>query len=264
MTVRTALITGAANGIGAATARRFASDGYNVALVDLLQSGQAVADEIGREKALFVAADVADVADVERAVAATLARFGGLDVLVNNAGVSLPKSLADTTPADWDRLHAVNLRALYVALKAAQAALAASGHGAVINIASFHAHATIANFAAYAASKAGVLGFTRSAAIEFAPYGIRVNAVAPGVIHTAMTQQWLEFGAGPEGCAGQHEREAAARAHRPARRGRRGDRIPGRRRGVVHRRHHALRRRRGDGASLARVIRGIASRPAST
>ena len=216
MTVRTALITGAANGIGAATARRFASDGYNVALVDLLQSGQAVADEIGREKALFVAADVADVADVERAVAATLARFGGLDVLVNNAGVSLPKSLADTTPADWDRLHAVNLRALYVALKAAQAALAASGHGAVINIASFHAHATIANFAAYAASKAGVLGFTRSAAIELAPYGIRVNAVAPGVIHTAMTQQWLDSVPDPKAAlASMNEKQPLGRIGRP-------------------------------------------------
>lgn len=216
MTVRTALITGAANGIGAATARRFASDGYNVALVDLLQSGQAVADEIGREKALFVAADVADVADVERAVAATLARFGGLDVLVNNAGVSLPKSLADTTPADWDRLHAVNLRALYVALKAAQAALAASGHGAVINIASFHAHATIANFAAYAASKAGVLGFTRSAAIELAPYGIRVNAVAPGVIHTAMTQQWLNSVPDPKAAlASMNEKQPLGRIGRP-------------------------------------------------
>lgn len=216
MTSRTALITGAANGIGAATARRFARDGYNVALVDLLQSGQAVADDIGREKALFVAADVADVDGVERAVAATLARFGGLDVLVNNAGVSLPKSLADTTPADWDRLHAINLRALYVALKAAQAALTASGHGAVINIASFHAHATIANFAAYAASKAGVLGFTRSAAIELAPYGIRVNAVAPGVIHTAMTQQWLDSVPDPKAAlASMNEKQPLGRIGRP-------------------------------------------------
>jgi NAD(P)-dependent dehydrogenase (short-subunit alcohol dehydrogenase family) len=216
MASRTALITGAANGIGAATARRFAKDGYNVALIDLLESGQAVADEIGRDKAVFIRADVADVGAIGRAVAETVTGFGGLDVLVNNAGVSLPKSLADTTTEDWDHLHSINLRALYAALKAAQPALAASGRGAVINIASFHAHATIANFAAYAASKAGVLGFTRSAAIELAPHGIRVNAVAPGVIHTAMTQLWLDSVPDPKAAlASMTEKQPLGRIGRP-------------------------------------------------
>jgi NAD(P)-dependent dehydrogenase (short-subunit alcohol dehydrogenase family) len=192
MTARIALITGAANGIGAATARRFVKDGYKVALIDLLESGQALADEFGADKALFIQGDVSQPDDVESGVAKAIKHFGGLEVLVNNAGVSLPKSLADTTTADWDHLHAINLRALYLGMKAAQAALAASGHGAVVNLASFHASATIGNFAAYAASKAGVLGLTRSAALELAPQGVRVNAVAPGVIHTAMTQLWLD------------------------------------------------------------------------
>jgi 3-oxoacyl-[acyl-carrier protein] reductase len=192
MTARIAFITGAANGIGAATARRLAKDGYKVALLDRLASGQAVADELGSDRAFFMQGDVSRPEEIESGVAKAVAHFGGLDVLVNNAGVSLPKSLADTTTEDWDHLHAINLRALYVGMKAAQAALVASGHGAVVNLASFHAYATIGNFAAYAASKAGVLGLTRSAALELAPHGVRVNAVAPGVIHTAMTQQWLD------------------------------------------------------------------------
>jgi len=151
MTARIALITGAANGIGAATARRLAKDGYKVALFDRLASGQAVADELGSDTALFIQGDVSRPQDVESGVAKAIKHFGGLDVLVNNDGVSLPKSLADTTTDDWDHLHAINLRALYVGLKAAQAALVASGHGAVVNLASFHAAAMIGNFAAYAA-----------------------------------------------------------------------------------------------------------------
>lgn len=192
MSARTAIITGAANGIGAATARRLARDGSQVVIVDRLEAGQAVADEIGPDRALFVQADVAVEDEISAAVDVAVERFGRLDVLVNNAGVSLPKSIADTTVDDWDGLQAVNLKALHIALRSALPHLARGGAGAVVNIASFHAHATIGNFAAYAASKAGVLGFTRSAAIELAPQGIRVNAVAPGVIHTAMTQLWLD------------------------------------------------------------------------
>ena len=198
MTVKVALITGAANGIGAATAHRMVRDGYNVALVDVREeAGQRVADELGADQAQFFRADVAVVEELEAAVADVISRFGRLDVLVNNAGVSLPRTIAETTIADWDHLHAVNLRALHVAVRASEVALAASGLGAVVNIASFHAHATIGNFAAYAASKAGVLGFTRSTAIELAAKGVRVNAVAPGVIHTSMTQLWLDSVADP-------------------------------------------------------------------
>jgi NAD(P)-dependent dehydrogenase (short-subunit alcohol dehydrogenase family) len=216
MTARIALITGAANGIGAATARRLAKDGYKVALLDRLASGRAVADELGPDRALFIQGDVSRPEEIESGVARTVAHFGGLDVLVNNAGVSLPKSLADTTTADWDHLHAINLRALYVGLKVAQAALVASGHGAVVNLASFHAYATIGNFAAYAASKAGVVGLTRSAALELAPHGVRVNAVAPGVIHTAMTQQWLDSIPDPKAAlASMIEKQPLGRLGRP-------------------------------------------------
>ena len=216
MTSRTALITGAANGIGAATARRLVKDGYRVALLDVLAQGQELVSELGRETAWFRQADVADVKAVEAGVAEAIEHFGGLDVLVNNAGISLPKSLGETTTEDWDHLHAINLRALYVGLKAAEAALTKSGHGSVINIASFHAHATIGNFAAYAASKAGVLGFTRSAAIELAPKNIRVNAVAPGVIHTAMTQQWLDSVPDPRAAMqSMNEKQPLGRIGRP-------------------------------------------------
>ena len=216
MTARIALITGAADGIGAATARRLAKDGYKVALFDRLASGRAVADELGSDTAFFIQGDVSRPQDVESGVASAIKHFGGLDVLVNNAGVSLPKSLADTTTDDWDHLHAINLRARYVGLKAAQAALVANGHGAVVNLASFHAAATIGNFAAYAASKAGVLGLTRSAALELAPQGVRVNAVAPGVIHTAMTQLWLDSIPDPKAAlASMLEKQPLGRLGRP-------------------------------------------------
>ena len=198
MAGKVALITGAANGIGAATARRLVRDGYRVALLDVLEdAGQRLAEELGGDQAQFFPADVAAAEALEAAIRGSIGHFGQLDLVVNNAGQSLPMSIAETTTADWDHLHAVNLRALHVAVRAAEVALAASGLGAVVNIASFHAYATIGNFAAYAASKAGVLGFTRSAAIELAPKGIRVNAVAPGVIHTAMTQLWLDSVADP-------------------------------------------------------------------
>jgi NAD(P)-dependent dehydrogenase (short-subunit alcohol dehydrogenase family) len=186
---KTALVTGAAHGIGEATARKFADEGANVVVVDTHDRGQEVAD--GLANGLFVRGDVSSDDDVQAAVAAAVDRFGSLDVLVNNAAMTLPKSYLDTTPEEWDRVLAVNLRSTYLYLRAATPHLQASG-GSVVNIASFHAGATIENFSAYAAAKSGVVGLTRGAALDLAPKGVRVNAVCPGIVETAMWQAWLD------------------------------------------------------------------------
>lgn len=188
---RTAIVTGAANGIGAATARRFVRDGHNVVLVDIAQSGKAIADELGNQAA-FLLADLAEEASAALAVQLAVDRFGGLDTVVNNGGISLLRPLADMTLAEWDRVQSVNLRASWLFLKAAHRYLLKSTVASVINVSSFHAGATIGDFTAYATSKAGLSGFTLSAAVELAADGIRVNAVAPGVIHTSMLQNWLD------------------------------------------------------------------------
>jgi NAD(P)-dependent dehydrogenase (short-subunit alcohol dehydrogenase family) len=190
-TARTALITGAANGIGAATARRFARDGHNVVLVDVAASGAALADELGGAAA-FLRADIAEEATAASAVQLAADRFGSLDIVVNNGGISLLRPLADMSVTEWERVQSVNLRSAWLFLRAAQPWLLKSAFASVINVASFHAGATIGDFTAYATSKAGLTGFTRAAAVELAPHRIRVNTVAPGVIHTSMLQNWLD------------------------------------------------------------------------
>jgi NAD(P)-dependent dehydrogenase (short-subunit alcohol dehydrogenase family) len=187
---KTVLVTGAAHGIGESTARSFAAEGANVVLVDVHERGEQVAGEIGAN-ALFVRGDVSSEQDVTAAIDKTVERFGGLDVLVNNAAMTLPKGYLETTADEWDRVLAVNLRSTYLFLRAATPALKDS-KGAVVNISSFHAGATIENFSAYAAAKSGVVGITRSAALDLAPHGVRVNAVCPGIVETAMWQAWLD------------------------------------------------------------------------
>jgi NAD(P)-dependent dehydrogenase (short-subunit alcohol dehydrogenase family) len=189
---RSAIVTGAAHGIGEATARRFAADGFGVVLVDLDDHAETVAQEIrdAGGQAAFVRGDVSDEGDVASAVQIGLDRFGRLDSVVNNAAVTLPKGYLDTTVDEWDRVLAVNLRSAYLFLRLATPELERVG-GSVVNVASFHAGATIENFAAYAAAKTGVVGLTRSAALDLGPKGVRVNAVCPGIVETQMWQAWL-------------------------------------------------------------------------
>jgi NAD(P)-dependent dehydrogenase (short-subunit alcohol dehydrogenase family) len=188
---RTAIVTGGANGIGAATVKRFVRDGYRVVLVDMAQAGQAVVDE-AEGKAVFLLADLAEEGSAEAAVQVALEHFGGLDTVVNNGGISLLRNSADMTMQEWDRVHAVNLRAAWLFMRAARAHMRMRPNASIVNVSSFHGGATIDNFTAYASSKAGVDGLTRASAVELAADGIRVNAVAPGVIHTSMLQNWLD------------------------------------------------------------------------
>ncbi len=186
-----ALVTGAGRGIGRAIALAFAGQGYAVGVNDInAATAQAVAAEIvgqGNES-LALAGDVSDPPTVARLVNATADAFGGLTAMVNNAGIEPRASILDMDPAEWDAVQAVNLRGVFLGTQAAGRVMRPAGRGSIVNISSIAGKATpLPMRSAYAASKAGVVGFTKEAAREFAAYGVRVNAVCPGVIATEMT-----------------------------------------------------------------------------
>ncbi|WP_460798625.1 SDR family NAD(P)-dependent oxidoreductase [Microbacterium sp. GXF0217] len=192
---QTAIVTGAATGIGEGIALLLAEEGASVVVVDVNPNVHHVADAIVARggRALAVVADVAAERDVDRAVAAAVDTFGGLNVLVNNVGIQDGKGIDEVSAAEWDRTISVNLRSVYLFMHAAvphlkRAAPAAS----VVNISSVHAGSTLPQTSSYAASKAGVLGLTRSSALDLAPFGVRVNAVSPGTVGTGMFYQWLD------------------------------------------------------------------------
>ena len=187
---KVALVTGAARGIGHAVAKRFLSEGYRVALLDiegelLQQSVNALNDP---DNTLAIHADVSDSEAVAKAVAAVEARFGRLDALVNNAGIAIFKPLLETTQADWDRVLAVNLTGPFLCTQAAAPLMREHGGGAIVNITSISALRASTLRTAYGTSKAGLAHLTKQFAVELATLGIRVNAVAPGPVDTAMAK----------------------------------------------------------------------------
>jgi 3-oxoacyl-[acyl-carrier protein] reductase len=187
--VRTAIVTGAARGIGAATARRLAADGLAVAVVDLDESACAgTVGEITKAggRALAVGADVADSTQVSAAVERTVAELGPPTVLVNNAGVLRDNLLFKMTEEDWETVMAVHLRGAFLFSRAAQKHMVDAGWGRVVSLSSTSALGNRGQ-ANYAAAKAGVQGFTKTLAIELGKFGITANAVAPGFIVTDMT-----------------------------------------------------------------------------
>jgi NAD(P)-dependent dehydrogenase (short-subunit alcohol dehydrogenase family) len=182
------LVTGAARGIGAGIAEAVVAAGGAVALLDIDPAGAETAAALG--DAHFFQCDVRSLAEVERTVAEAEQTLGGLDGLANNAGINAYFDAVAMTEDDWDTVFAVDLKAAWMLAKAALPALIAH-RGAIVNISSIQARLTIRGFFPYAAAKAGLEGLTRSLALDYAPVGVRVNAVAPGYTDTRLVQEWL-------------------------------------------------------------------------
>jgi NAD(P)-dependent dehydrogenase (short-subunit alcohol dehydrogenase family) len=187
---KVALITGAASGIGRASAARFAREGAHVVVADLADGpGNAVADEIG---GLYVHADVTDPASVEAMFAAALDAYGTLDISFHNAGISPPDddSILETDLEAWRRVQEVNLTSVYLCCKAAIPIMLSHGGGSIINTASFVALMGAATSQiSYTASKGGVLSMSRELGVQFARQGVRVNALCPGPVNTPLLQE---------------------------------------------------------------------------
>jgi NAD(P)-dependent dehydrogenase (short-subunit alcohol dehydrogenase family) len=187
---KVALVTGAARGIGLATAKRFLADGWCVALLDierrLLDDAVAALDD--PDHTLAIHCDVSDAAAVAAAMAALNSRFGRLDALINNAGIAIFAPLLETEDQDWNRVLAVNLTGPFLCTKAAASLMREHGGGAIVNITSISAVRASTLRSAYGTSKAGLAHLTKQLAVELASLGIRVNAVAPGPVDTAMAK----------------------------------------------------------------------------
>lgn len=184
------LITGGADGIGRECALAYAREGAHVAIADInLDKANQTASELARES-VVVACDVADPASVERAVESTIHRFEVLDAVHNNAGLSSPsKPLHETTEAEWDRLQQVNLKSIYWTTRHAFQFLAAR-RGSILNTASMVGLIGQANHAAYVSTKGAMISLTKAMALDYAPQGIRVNAICPAGVWTPMLREW--------------------------------------------------------------------------
>ena len=187
---KVAVITGAANGIGRATAMLFADEGARLVLADRdVAAGRSCVCEIGDRagEAQFVETDVSSDSEVERLFEHTAKQHGGVDVLVNCAGIDILATVVDTEPDRWHRVIDVNLASVYRTCRLAIPSMVERGGGAIVNVASLQGMFGWPHYAAYAASKAGIIGLTRQIAVDYADHNVRSNSISPGGINTSLT-----------------------------------------------------------------------------
>ncbi|MGB8479816.1 MAG: SDR family oxidoreductase [Acidobacteriaceae bacterium] len=198
---KVAFITGAGAGIGAGIAERFSEAGAAVVLFDINgESAEQISRKIehsGHGRSLVLQGDVSSETDVKAAVEQTIEKFGTVDVLVNNAGIDVASRVPDMSASAWDRVLAVNLKGAFLFSKHVIPQMRGRG-GAIVNISSVHAFVSYECYAAYDASKAGLIALTRTLAIDHGCDRIRVNAICPGYISTPMTDEWLKEQPDPE------------------------------------------------------------------
>jgi len=187
---RVAIVTGSAKGIGWGIAKVFSQKGAKVVVVDWDdKTGAKTAEELRQAggEAIFVKCDVSNEEQVKAMINKTIETYGRIDVLVNNAGIGVYKSILDTSSDDWDRCLGVNLKGVFLCSKYALPHMQKIGKGAIVNISSVHSYATVNGVAPYAASKGGITALTRNMAIDYGP-AIRVNSIAPGWVLTPLIQ----------------------------------------------------------------------------
>ena len=180
------IVTGGASGIGEASVRAFAREGAKVVIADFADHGQALADELGTDKALFIKIDVTDSAAVQAMIAQTVTKFGRLDVMFANAGIAADAPVDELEESAWQRTIDINLNGVYLCDKYAIQQFLKQGGGVIVNCGSIHSHVGKRGVTAYAAAKGGVKLLTQTLAIDYGAKNIRVNAVCPGYIDTPL------------------------------------------------------------------------------
>lgn len=185
---KVAIVTGGAQGMGASHARRFVAEGAKVVITDILENkGKAVAAELG-ENAIFIKHDVTKGDQWDQVIKETEAKFGPVDILINNAGIGFVKLIEDMTEEEYRMEIDINQVSIFLGMKAVLPSMKKTKNGSIVNISSVAGLIALPQYVAYSGSKFAVRGMTKVAALEFAPYGIRVNSVHPGLIDTPMTQ----------------------------------------------------------------------------
>ena len=192
---KTALITGSTSGIGLGIAKAFAAQGYNIAFNGLEANGAEIAQQVATEhniKHTFSPANLMKPEEIRKLVGDAIAEFGGIDVLVNNAGIQFVAPIEEFPEEKWDAIIAVNLTAAFHVTKAAWGSMKEKKFGRIINIASAHGLRASENKSAYVAAKHGIVGFTKTTALEGAPFGITANAICPGFVETPLVQKQID------------------------------------------------------------------------